>query len=344
LKIEIDQAPRASDWDEVLRQSGQGDYRQCYEYGEAVKRRGGGMLPVRFLAWSDRPLGVLQGIRRNRPFSQIVMGGSSGGGPSLIRLPKPEATAVASALVSRVNEYARKNLISRARVHRFEAAGLLDVLTGPHGYRVTRKAEIFLVDLPREASHAWGQMDPPKRRNVRQASEKGVRVRASADKADLSVFHDMFVRFAQDRGFQPFSFRHVEALWDSFRPRDMIRVFIAESGNCPVASALVLNHLDTAFCPYTCYTPEAKDYRANDLLHWKVIEWGVLMGLSRYNMGEVFLDPSSAQHGVYRWKKGFGGHTEPMAILDRRFLTFAEPIEALLRRLRSRGGSLEIHA
>ncbi len=331
MRMEVLTQPTRSEWEAVLDGSRRGNYRQCLEYGDAILGEDRATRVVRFLARSDKPLGVLQAVHPRRPFSRLLMGGSSGGGPTVVELPEDGRRQVVSTLVSAAMHYGRLRFLDSARIHTFRRDGLVEVLTSLHGYRFTREAGIFVVPLCRDLSAMFDRLDSPKRRNVRQASEHGVIVRTSKERRDLHIFHAMYSEFARAKSFKAMSERHLEALWEAFRSRNAVQVFIAEQGNNPIASALVLNHLDTAFCPYTCYLEAARETRANDLLHWRIMEWAGQSGIEIYNMGEVFLDPSCPQHGVYRWKKGFGGRVEPMAIMDRSLLPLPESIKTRLR-------------
>ena len=337
MKLEIDKSPPKDDWDAVLKKRGEGDYRQCYEYGESVKQGDSSMGVVRFLARIDGPVGVLQGVYGKRPFSRLLLGGSSGGGPVLIPLSDKDGRKVGLSLLSSAVEFARKNLLSTSRIHRFKRHGLLDVMD-EMGFTLSRESKIFFVRLSSDPSYIWTMMESSKRRNLRHAKDRGVDVRVSTERRDLDLFYDMFVDFSRSRSFQPFSRAHIESLWDAFSRTDLIRVFIAEMDGLAVASALVLNHLDTAFCPYTCSREEARQARANDLLHWDIIRWGCRSGLSRYSMGEVFPDSTSSQYGLYRWKKGFSGYLDTIAILDAQLLPTVQRFKALIPLLGSRKG------
>lgn len=331
MKLEVVADPSRDEWDSVLRESGSGDYRKSYQYGEYARvSESSGVM--RLLARSDRALGIMQGVYGRKPFSRLLLGGSSGGGPVVVRVSGREAEEVGSLLVSRAGEFARRRLIASQRLHRFVREGLIDALTGSLGFSLSRHSSIFTVPLDPDSEKAWARLDSPKRRNVRKARKSGLAVRWSQDGSDIDTFYDIFRDFSRKESFDAFPKSRVSSMMKAFAPDGMIRVFVAESGGDPVASALVLNHLDTAFCPYTCSFEEARELRANDLLHWEIIRWGCGQGLSRYNMGEVFPYPESEEYGLYRWKRGFGGYLDKMVILERNLLPIVGRVRASLRR------------
>ena len=53
--------------------------------------------------------------------------------------------------------------------------------------------------------------------------------------------------------------------------------------------------------------------RPNDLIHWKVMEWGCQNGYLKYHMGGVAEPPpneGSSKWGIWRWKKEWKGQLE----------------------------------
>jgi len=329
-QIELDDHPAREEWNEFFRLLGRGEYRSSYEYGEAMRSLPHGRRVIRLMAKeSDTgiPLGILQAVGRRRPLSRLQVGGSSGGGP--IVLPAAAGDVVARVLMDGLEARARRSLTSTCTIHCFSDQAVLPVLTGYSKFEVARSARIFLVDLRGGETAVWSRMSSPKRRNVRHAERERVEVASDPRNEGLDLFYEMYSDFAERRSFSPMDRHWLKAMWDWLAPAGMARVFVATSGETPVASALVFSHSRSIFCPYTCYTEETKPLRANDQLHWKIIEWGSKNGFIEYNMGEVFPDRSSTHYGVYVWKKGFGGQISGMVILRKRFL----PLPAWIKRL-----------
>lgn len=328
MSLKITDSPNAKDWNQVLEGRGEGDYRQCIQYGDSIENSGRNLRAVRFLAMDERPLGILQGIYGRKVFSRLLMGGSSGGGPVLVRMPEQKTREVVSGLLKTAREFARRKMISSERIHTFARHGMAEMMIN-QGFSITRNTNIFTVKLG-QPSDVWAGMKKNKRKNVRRASDRNVEVSILRNQRGIDIFYDMFVEFSRRRSFKPFDKIWARSLWKAFEDNDMIRVFVAKAGGDAVASALVLNHLDAAFCPYTCSTEAAGDLRANDMLHWRVIEWAASKRMSRYNMGEVFTDRSAEQYGLFRWKRGFGGSIDRMQILDMKLLPLVQRVKRIL--------------
>ncbi len=331
-QIELDDHPARDEWAEFFQLLGRGEYRSSYQYGEAMRCLPGGRRVIRLMVKDSQtgvPLGVLQAVGRRRPLSRLQVGGSSGGGPIVLPNAAEKVEDVAKMLMDGLEEKARRSLASACTMHCFSDQEVLPAVTGYSKFELVRNASIFLVDLQGGEAAAWSRMASPKRRNVRHAERQGVEVAFDSGDEGLSLFYEMYSDFAERRSFSPMDRDWLRTMWDWLAPAGMARVFVASFGESPVASALVLSHSRSIFCPYTCYTEGAKPLRANDMLHWKIIEWGSKNGFVEYNMGEVFPDSSSKHYGVYKWKKGFGGGIAPMSILRKRFL----PLPAWIKRL-----------
>ncbi len=307
--------PTREEWEGALESLGEGDYRQTWEYAEASieSRKANGVLRLTASGHGEA-LAIMQGlIRGSRIGCELLSGGSSGGGPII---SEQASGGLAREIIRSLVGHGRRQMCERIRLHIFDDKGLGPVLE-ELGFRRVRPADIFFVDLNRDPEAIWVDFEGAKRRNVRKAEKLGVRVEISQEPEDADQFYRMYLSFAEKRQFEPMPHREVETLWRWLKPVDRIRVFTAKKGDEAVASALVINHLDALFCPYTCSNEAGRETRANDILHWRIIRWGAERKMYRYNMGEVYTDPESEQHGVYRWKRGFSGYTAKMSIYEK---------------------------
>jgi len=326
--------PEVSEWKSVLEKRGEGDYRQTPEYIDAMRRARPHSRALVLAAKQDgEAVGVLAGLHSSHPFygGTLVVGGSSGGGPVIASSRCDEE--VVSLVLREVARMCRKRMVADCLLYWFDRWGHIDSFLRT-GFRIRRRASIYIVPLCEDPTVAWRRLVSNKRRKVRQAQRRGIEVRVSTSASDFSRMYLLEKAFASEKGFEPPPLREIESVWRAFVGAGMARVFLAESEDELVASALVYTHLDTVFCPYTSSSPAGRLARANDMLHWKIIEWGCLTGHKKYNMGEVFPDPIHPQHGVYRWKAEYRGYIEPMTIFERHFDPVRPMLRGWLRRLR----------
>jgi lipid II:glycine glycyltransferase (peptidoglycan interpeptide bridge formation enzyme) len=182
------------------------------------------------------------------------------------------------------------------------------------------------------------------RADIRRAERNGVAIRVGAPEADADVLHQMLVATNQRKRFGFHSAGYYRLLLHAFG--DAARLQIAELNGQPIAASLVL-----AWGRHGTYLAAGSnslglEHRAAHLLQWHAIRWARERGAGTWDMwgiadargrhelatasnsmppDELTALEKAAQSdpldGVYRFKKGWGGHVvRTLPAFDRVFI------------------------
>jgi hypothetical protein len=99
-------------------------------------------------------------------------------------------------------------------------------------------------------------------------------------------------------------------------------LFMASRANETVGSALVLLHGDGAFYASAANDPGSRDVPAGHVLQWSIIRWLRERGVRRYDLGLRSFDlphalASEKERAISLFKRGFGGRTVPLVVVER---------------------------
>lgn len=153
--------------------------------------------------------------------------------------------------------------------------------------------------------HKW-------RYNIRLAKRKGV-VCESHGPEGLDAFYTLMRETGKRDGFQIRSRAYFHRLLDAFG--ENARLYICSKDGVPLSGAIVLRDGRSVSYLYGASTAAQRNMMPNYLMQWTMIQWAMDSGCKSYDfMGIPHYDrPDHPNHGVYRFKKGFGGeiHTAP---------------------------------
>jgi len=226
------------------------------------------------------------------------------------------------------------------RIHQLElgSAILPPELMRRHGYEVIEWSTLE-VGLRAHGS-LWETVSGKARNRIRRAQTSRLVARDTADpefaRNHFVLVEDVFRR----QGLRPpFSQGDFEVLCNQLRPRD--EVFTVEVRHpdhpLPVASGIFPHDRGTVYSLSAGSSQLGREWCANDLMHWTVMELAASRGLSRYRMGDNYRAPRTGG----RFKDKFGGHSEPVFRFVRHYSTlarYARRAFVALRRLRQRAG------
>jgi lipid II:glycine glycyltransferase (peptidoglycan interpeptide bridge formation enzyme) len=200
------------------------------------------------------------------------------------------------------------------------------------------------------------------RADIRRSARQGIVVRAGMNAADLTAFYRMMEATSDRRaGFGIHSEAYYRAAWEIFSgfaaqdegfsgPQAAARLLLAEQNGAVVAGFLVFAAAGQGLYLYSGSTEAGMRAGANHLLQWHAINWARERGCALYDMwgvpdtlGRAATLPDgharaaleqAAQadplHGVYRFKKGFGGRV--VRYLPAYDQVYLPPLYALWRR------------
>lgn len=204
-------------------------------------------------------------------------------------------------------------------------------------------AELTLqIDITKPEEELLAQMRKTTRYEIRQAINKGVTVKTSADPADIKGFYELQLETAKRQGFIPFPYNYLHEQFKIFASENKALLFSAYHEKKLLAQAFIIFYGIEAAYHYGVSTEAGRDYPGAYLIQWEAIKEAQRRGLKRYNLwGIAPLD--NPKHRFYRisiFKRGFGGqevqylHAQDLPInKPLYFLNFA--IESLRKKTRN---------
>jgi serine/alanine adding enzyme len=164
----------------------------------------------------------------------------------------------------------------------------------------------YLIDLDRPAEDIFGSISSGARKNLRRTLRKGeVTVSTVSDRSELVEWYEL-LQMTYRRARVPIPHPSLfEAAFDLLAPRDMIRFFLARVGSVSVACSAELLYEDTIYGWYGGCDRSFSRSIPNDVLMWRVLEWGANHGYRVYDFGGA--GKPQDPYGVRTFKAKFGG-------------------------------------
>jgi hypothetical protein len=223
------------------------------------------------------------------------------------------ASAISAEFLRQIESASRRSGDVTMRVGSFASPGSENVLR-PLGHSLSRRLE-FELDLSRPEQILWESVDIKRRQRIRKAMRNGVEVRDLP--ADEGVCHlrrlqeASFVRVVA-RGGPPLGKRDAVA-------RDPIHGLVASGagrivggfvgGEC-VSASFFSTFNGLAYYALSGHDDTALTSQAPSLVLWEMVLRLQQEGFRKLNLGGCgigALEEQSPEHGVYTYKKAFGG-------------------------------------
>lgn len=150
--------------------------------------------------------------------------------------------------------------------------------------------------------------DASVRRAIRKAEACGVTTEIRTDVGALREFCTMHALTRRRHGLPPQPERFFEAIRDAYFDSGRGAIALASHQGRPVAAAVFLVGGTRAVYKFGASTEQASSVRGNNLAMWHGIRWLVSQGLTRLDFGRT----SVAQHGLRRFKRGWGAEESPI--------------------------------
>lgn len=148
------------------------------------------------------------------------------------------------------------------------------------------------------------------RRNLKKAEKSGVVVRQGT-RADLAMFHDVYVETAARDHFTPRPLAYFDWMWDALSEDDHIRLYLAEiDGHDRAAAATIWVRVGAhVWYSYGASTTADRDARPSNAIQWRMLCDALAAGANVYDLRGISdtLDESDPLFGLIRFKLGTGG-------------------------------------
>lgn len=203
---------------------------------------------------------------------------------------------------------------------------------------------LFVLELKgRKEDELFASFKQNTRNLISRTSRKGVRVR-ELKREELKIFKQITESTSERRHFNDKTLDYYETMYDLFAKKDEVKFVIAEVPNENLENIRSKSHEELAKMPQDKteengesksphYTPIAaamfmaygneviylfsgseekymKEYNAQYAIQWYMIKYALKNKFKRYNFYGIqgLPDPSKPGYGIYKFKKGFGGH------------------------------------
>ena len=164
----------------------------------------------------------------------------------------------------------------------------------------------FLIYLNKSKEELWNEMGQDKRKAVRKAKKKGLRVCECTDKGDISTFYKLVKERYLKRKNPLEDISNFEAVFNLLVPKKEAKFIFVKYNDEYIATRLILLYKDMIYAWYSGSNSNYLKYHPNELITWHVLEWGSENGFHTFDFGGGGT-PDEADAGWVEFKRRFGG-------------------------------------
>ncbi len=178
--------------------------------------------------------------------------------------------------------------------------------------------DTILLDLEWGEEELFMDMRPNTRNCIRRAAKKGVAVQ-DASIEYLPEWYSLYLETAHRKKFDYFEYDYFHSLFTSahsFGMKVSDRYIVPEfhlllaNGGKDILSGMILGiYGNTAYYLYAGSSTHKRDHMPNYRLQWEAIKMAKEIGCRNYDLFGIppNENPEHRQHGLFRFKTGFGG-------------------------------------
>jgi hypothetical protein len=309
--------PSAEQWKSFLNAFSEGNFEQCFEYGEVCRTA----LPkTRVARLAMEHEGKLVAIVQGTYTSLLGFGLTFKvkHGPLVSTRDIGETNFLVERTLEAMEDYGKRKRIVEAEIWVPEFWQQKEAFANQH-YAVARTLNEYAVNLEKGTDELWKNVSHNKRKNVKKAAEAGVEVVSSNKHEELLTFYSMLEAAEERGGFSTYAlpwFETVRKMYDI----DLTRIFLARRKDKDLSAVFTVAHGKTLYALAAGSFKEGWEVRSNDKMHWEVMKWASQHGYLKYHMGFV-LDPppteGSSTWGIWRWKREWNGNLERILIFGK---------------------------
>ena len=182
---------------------------------------------------------------------------------------------------------------------------------------IVKSRPSLIIELAKSEEQLWKEMDKDSHRNaVNQAKKKGVEIRYYESKNDLAVAYKYLAEHAEriEMPLEPMSY--YSELTKNFIAENKGKFYIATYMDQIVGILIVLYHNGIAYPTHIATPRKYSKLRAANCILWHSIIDAKNNGLLNYDLAGM---PGEESHGIYKFKKGFGGDIIDFKWFQRKF-------------------------
>lgn len=263
-----------------------------------------------------RPL-FMENSQGDDTFAAVVYLSSSSKWP-LSRWPTASADCIPlandrAAAIAEIERVLRYQGVSEFHLNSFAYDGASPIQLAPLGYVENARYE-FALSLEQGLEATWHGMRPTLRNDIRRFERSGVECRVRSDDGIVSALHGIeqetaLRHRAQGKPGNPMREATYRALWEHLVKTGRTRVYLAERDGVAIASVVIGVCGTNAYYLYGGATPDGLSLNAPKGLLWFAFQQEYAEGVREFNLGgmsAMAAQPESIDHGLYKFKTGFG--------------------------------------
>ena len=167
----------------------------------------------------------------------------------------------------------------------------------------------YMIDLEKSKEEILQNIDKKSgRKNIERSKNRGVHVEEITSKS-LIEFHNLINSMRENSNQEKTPFEILKRRWDLFKPLGFSG-FLARKDDGPIGGLLfshINGHILEAGVARSPLDTSEKLY-SQDLIKWKIIEWGIDNKMKFFNLNGFNPSPSSQkERGIQRYKEKWGG-------------------------------------
>ena len=310
ISIELEEKPD-NNWNSRLGNSEFGTIYQTKEYAYAKNLLGANPLFLKFINNAGSVLGQLLILKYPRYDKKGIFG------KVLKKIPKTHSefckwtygpVIFNKDSIPKIHEALNNFLISKkCRVLGSEHP-LSDVPLTVIGKPFKIKTwSTFLLDLRKGRQSLWNKIDKHSaQKNIERSQERGVQIK-KMEKSDYVLYRKMALDIKNIDSELPVT--TLEKQWDSLQKVGYTGFFAYEN-DVPIGGISIsyFNGYLNEFNIVRTSRDYSEKLYSQDLLKWKIIEWGIDNKFRYYDLSGINPNPSNKKElGIFRYKKKWGG-------------------------------------
>jgi hypothetical protein len=139
------------------------------------------------------------------------------------------------------------------------------------------------------------------RQRIARAEKSGLRLKIADQKSDLLDFYNLLIMTRIRRGLPPQPFSFFRALWDEFRPLNLLTILIAQKDGQSIAALLLLTFKDRVSVEFAASNEAFRCYSPIHYLFWKAIKLAHEKGFRIFDFGRTSPNNVSLMDFKERW-------------------------------------------
>jgi lipid II:glycine glycyltransferase (peptidoglycan interpeptide bridge formation enzyme) len=199
------------------------------------------------------------------------------------------------------------------KTKKIKAYGSIHPLSVPYFKNLSTLFQIqnwstFLIDLSIDRDSLWNNLEKHSaRKNIERSLKKNVIVKQITKSELLDYFN--LLKYTKEKAGVHIDFLDTKTMWSKFN-KIGFDIFMAYYQDKPVGG-LGISHFNSYLNEWGVARSDI-DYKeklyANDLIKWKVIEWGKKKNYNYFDLTGVNQNPTtSKESGILRYKQKWGG-------------------------------------